>query len=172
MGLVPNIRRHWSDSSQFVAPLPRLFPVLVEAGGAQEHLYLEEPQCKLKKQGFWLKVAICCSRTAGLSKLLAFVFLMAGGNCHQRATCTAQVSFLLWVVVKASWRGLRVAFLSQPLSLPPLLYPAALVYLPSYHLQANDILPLVFLWFFFVALIVLPPPSCLSALPILIALPS
>jgi uncharacterized membrane protein len=51
-----------------------------------EHLYLEKTQLRLKEQSFWLRLATCCARIAGLIASLAFVDLKDGGDCHLKAT--------------------------------------------------------------------------------------
>jgi hypothetical protein len=52
----------------------------------QEDLYLEEPQWMLKEQGFWLRLATCCARIAGLCASLSFEGLTDGGDRHLEAT--------------------------------------------------------------------------------------
>ncbi len=63
-----------------------LFLAFEEAGGVPEHLYLEEPQWMWKEQGFWLRLATCCARIAGLFALLTFIGLTDGGDRHLEAT--------------------------------------------------------------------------------------
>jgi hypothetical protein len=85
MACVPVIRRHSSCSSQFVAALPRLIPAFIYAGGVPEHMYLVEPQWRFKEQGFWLRLATCYAKIAGLLASLAFISSRDGGNCHLEA---------------------------------------------------------------------------------------
>jgi hypothetical protein len=73
------------------------FLAFVEAGVVPEHLYLEVLQWKLKEQGFWLRLAICCARIAGLFASLAFVGLTDDGDRHLEATeGLRQVCFCGW----------------------------------------------------------------------------
>ncbi len=58
----------------------------VDVGEEPERLYLEEPRWSLKEQGFWLMLATCCARIAGLFALLAFAGLVDGGDRHLEAT--------------------------------------------------------------------------------------
>lgn len=69
-------------SSQFVSVLPRLFLAFIEAGGVLEHLYLEEPQSRLKENGFWLRLATCCTRIAGHYAKCASAGLKSVVDCH------------------------------------------------------------------------------------------
>ncbi len=50
-----------------------------------KHLYFEEPQWILKEQGFWLRLATCYARIAGLFALLALISLTGGTVYHLEA---------------------------------------------------------------------------------------
>jgi hypothetical protein len=50
-----------------------------------KHLYFEEPQWILKEQGFWLRLATCYARIAGLFALLALISLTGGKVYHLEA---------------------------------------------------------------------------------------
>jgi hypothetical protein len=69
-----------------VAAQQRLFLAFVDADGVHKHLCLEEPQRHSKKWGFWLRLAPCCARIAGLFAVHAFAGLAGSSNCYPEAT--------------------------------------------------------------------------------------